>query len=64
MLRIGNDNWAILHSNGSNPFCGYKVRPFTKEIRELSRLVYESIPDENLVNGKVPMFNFFKVKFT
>ena len=55
---------AILYSNGSNPLCDYKVKPFIKEIRELSRLVYESIPDENLVNRKVPMFNFWELKFT
>ena len=26
---------AILYSNGPNPLCDYKVRSFTKEIREL-----------------------------
>ena len=55
---------AILYSNGPNPLRDYKVRPFTKEIRELSRLVYEFIPDEKLVNGKVSMFIFWKLKFT
>ena len=53
---------AILYSNDQNPLCDYKVRPFTKEIRESSWIVYESIPDVNLNHGKGLMFNFLEIK--
>ena len=54
--------FAALKSTGQNPLNKFIIRPLTKEIRELARLVLTLIkPNESLVLFK-PQFNFWEIK--